>query len=368
MAPPDHPTAAPAVPAGTAAVVDPPAPLPAPRGPVSAALLHLLRRRPWEVRVGDALWWDGLLGEALADDDLQLALHCVYELHHRGLAGVPEEWEWQPDLLRARQEWEQLVLAALESEVGAPHSLRQRGLEATVSRVVALGRRDDLTASPAEHLVREGTAEQLRELLVHRAPAELRAGDGYAWTLPRLSGEPKVALAELEAQTWGRGRLPLMRAELYRELLRSWGLGTGYGEHVDRLPGVTLLTTNLVTLLGLQRRWRGAALGHLACTEVMAPLATARLARGHRRLGGSEEGGRWFDEQLGAEPRREDLAATDAVGALLSAEPGLGGDVVFGAASARYVADLQAAHVLPRWYRGLSSLRDPDDARDDVSR
>ena len=32
------------------------------------------------------------------------------------------------------------------------------------------------------------------------------------------------------------------------------------------------------------------------------------------------------------------------------------------------IADLQAAHVLPRWYRGLSSLRDPDDARDDVSR
>ena len=80
------------------------------------------------------------------------------------------------------------------------------------------------------------------------------------------------------------------------------------------------------------------------------------------------EGGRWFDEQLGAEPRREDLAATDAVGALLSAEPGLGGDVVFGAACARYVADLQAAHVLPRWYRGLSALRDPDEARDDAAR
>lgn len=367
MAPPDPTTGAPAVRPGTAAVVDAPAPLPAPRGPVSAALLHLLRRRPWEVRVGDALWWDGLLGEVLADDDLQLALHCVYELHHRGLDGVPEEWEWQPDLLRAQQEWEQMLLAALESEVGAPHSLRRRGLEATVGRVVALGRRD-LTPSPAEHVMREGTVEQLRELLVHRALAELRAGDGYAWLLPRISGEPKVALAELEAQTWGRGRLPLMRTELYRALLRSWGLGTDYGEHVDRLPGVTLLGTNLVTLLGLHRRWRGASLGHLACSEVMAALPTARLAQGHRRLGGAEEAGRWFDEQLRTEVQREELAATDAVGALLSAEPGLGGDVVFGAACARYVADLQAAHVLPRWYRGLSSLRDHGAGPDDPGR
>jgi hypothetical protein len=213
--------------------------------------------------------------------------------------------------------------------------------------------------------MRDADAGHLRELLVHRSIAELGAGDGYAWALPRLSGEPKAAAAELAAGTWGRGRLPLMRTELFRALLRSWDLEPGYGHYLDQLPGVTLLGTNLVTLLGLHRRWRGALIGHLACSEVMVALPTARLASGHRRLGGTEAGAGWFDEQLRAEAEREQMAATDAVGALLAAEPALSGDVVFGAVAARYAEDLLAAHILPRWYRGLTSLRDPTSGADE---
>jgi hypothetical protein len=335
---------------------DAPVPLPQPRGPVSAALVDVLRRRPWEARLGDALWWRGAIADAPADDDLQLALFCVYELHYRGLEGVAEDWEWQPDLVRVRHEWEQVLLAGLESEVGAPHSLQQRSREATVARLVETARRGR-DSSLAEYVLREAAADQFRELLIHRSVAELRAGDLHAWVLPRLSGSAKAALVGLEASTYGMGRLPLMRAELFRALLRSWRLDPGYGHYVDRVPGVTLLATNVLTLFGLNRRWRGALLGHLAATEVSGWLSSARLAHGHRRLGGSEAGGRYFDEQLVGETHRERLATTDLVGGFLAQQPGLSGDVVFGARCAVLLEDLLAAHVLPRWHRGGSSLR-----------
>jgi Iron-containing redox enzyme len=341
-----------------------PVPLPQARGPVSAALLDALRRRPWEARLGDALWWNGAIADAAADDDLQLALFCVYELHYRGLDGVAEDWEWQPDLLRVRHEWEQVLLAGLESEVGAPHSLQQRSREATVARLVETAKRER-ESSLAEYVMREARADQLRELLIHRSVAELRAGDLYAWALPRLSGSAKAALVGLEASTYGMGRLPLMRAELFRSLMTSWQLDPDYGHHVDRVPGVALLATNLLTLFGLHRRWRGALLGHLAATEVSGWLPSARLAHGHRRLGGSEAGSRFFDEQLGGGTNRERLATTGLVGGLLAQHPALSGDVVFGARCAVLLEDLLAAHVLPRWHRGSSSLRpaagDPTD-------
>jgi len=148
-----------------------------------------------------------------------------------------------------------------------------------------------------------------------------------------------------------------MHAELYRALMVSWQLDPDDEGHLDRLPGVTLLAANLLTLFGLNRRWRGALVGHLAASEVSCWLPNARLAHGHRRLGGSPMGGRYFDERLRGDANREQLATTELVGGFLAQQPGLSGDVVFGARCAGLVQDLLAAHVLPRWYRGLSSLR-----------
>ena len=42
--------------------------------------------------------------DVLADDDLQLALWVMYELHYRGFDGVADGWEWDPDLLRLRRD------------------------------------------------------------------------------------------------------------------------------------------------------------------------------------------------------------------------------------------------------------------------
>jgi hypothetical protein len=339
-----------------ARLVDLPVRLPAPRGPVSEALLRALRRRPWEARLGDALWWPGSIHEAATDDDLQLALFCAYELHYRGLEGVAEEWEWHPDLLRVRQEWEQILLAGIEAEVGAPHSLAQRSPEATVGRLFEIARSES-DPPLAGYVMREADADQLRELLVHRSITDLRCGDAYAWALPRISGSPKAALVGLQSDTYGMGRLAMMRSELFRELLRCWELEPGYGHYLEQVPGVTLLGSNLVTMFALHRRWRGALAGHLAASDVAAWLPTARLAHGHRRLRGSESGSRFFDEQLRAEGQRERLAAHQLVGGLVAQQPALSGDVVFGAHCARFAEAQLAAHLLPRWQHSETSLR-----------
>ena len=41
----------------------------------------------------------------LADDDVQLALWTLSELHYRGFDGVEDNLEWDVDLLRLRGTW-----------------------------------------------------------------------------------------------------------------------------------------------------------------------------------------------------------------------------------------------------------------------
>src|SRR5688572_29111289 len=91
--------------------------LPTPRGDVSQALLAALAEpvhellRPLAVPAPD---------DPLADEDLQLALYAMYELHYRGFDGVDEGWEWEPSLLALRRELEQVFLAAMADLAGPP--------------------------------------------------------------------------------------------------------------------------------------------------------------------------------------------------------------------------------------------------------
>jgi hypothetical protein len=63
---------------------------PAPRGPLSAALLEELRGSPGPVPAVQAAADRALAATAdvLADDDVQLSLFVLYELHYRGVDGV----------------------------------------------------------------------------------------------------------------------------------------------------------------------------------------------------------------------------------------------------------------------------------------
>jgi hypothetical protein len=63
--------------------------LPLARGPVSELLLERLAQAPHELPRAPAV----VHVDALGDDDLQLALYILYELHYRSFAGVDPEWE-----------------------------------------------------------------------------------------------------------------------------------------------------------------------------------------------------------------------------------------------------------------------------------
>src|ERR1700712_913700 len=77
-------------------------PLPTPRGPLSGLIVDVLTDRP--------VAWAQLLPTAkmvaasgvVRDEDAQLSLLMLYELHYRGLAGVSDSWEWHPELLAVR--------------------------------------------------------------------------------------------------------------------------------------------------------------------------------------------------------------------------------------------------------------------------
>ena len=122
------------------------------------------------------------------------------------------------------------------------------------------------------------------------------------------------------------------------------------------MPGVTLLTSNMISMFGLNRRFRGALVGHLAMFEMTSAVPNARYARGHRRLGGSEEAARFFDEHVVADAVHEQIAAYDLAEGLAATEPRLREDILFGARCAAYADKEFAAWALSRWAAGQSSL------------
>src|SRR3954462_1416082 len=235
--------------------------LPAARGATSEALLAALVRPPHPlapVALPQA-------GDPLADEDLQLALYLCYELHYRGLPGVDERWEWEPGLLAWRGRLERTFEDALRPAVSAPAPPAAPGTMDLALR--ALADSDDAPAL-SRILETQGTLAHVREFLAHRSTYQLKEADPHSWAIARLSGAPKAALVEIQADEYGGGRPERVPAELFRVALTELGLHGRYGAYVDALPGVTLATVNLMSLFGLHRRLRGALVGHLALFEM----------------------------------------------------------------------------------------------------
>ena len=335
---------------------DGPAPLPSARGPVSAALLRAVQRDPGRSIDLRHFGWDGETADACTDEDLQLALWLAYELHYRGLAGVDERWEWHPELLWARARWEDQLVAGLELAVPRSQAV---GTDLAAHVVAGLTSLAEADAEPSlsKFLMRRASAAQFAEFLVHRSLYHLKEADPHSWAIPRLSGAVKGALITIQSDEYGGGVPAAMHAQLFRQVLAGWDLDTTYGHYLEQVPGVTLLASNLISLFGLHRRWRGALVGHLTAFEMSSSVPNARYARGHRRLGGNEQAARFFDEHVVADAVHEQIALHDLAAGLVRAEPVLAGDVLFGARCAAHADTLLAEHLVGHWEAGSSSLR-----------
>jgi Iron-containing redox enzyme len=296
------------------------------------------------------------------DEDLQLALYCCYELHYRGLPGVDERWEWSPSLLELRARMEERFVDGLTELVGTPQlgaDVAWEEMDLALRGIVD----GDEAPSLSQHLSREGTLEQLREFLIHRSAYQLKEADPHSWALPRLSGLPKAALVEIQADEYGGGRAERIHAQLFADAMDAFGLDSRYGSYIGRLPAVTLATVNLMSLFGLHRRWRGAIVGHLAVFEMTSSVPNRHYGDAARRLGPDDpRATAFFDEHVEADAVHESVAAVDLAGGLARSEPGIAGDILFGARAVTALEGLWAATLLDAWGQGATALLPACDA------
>lgn len=323
--------------------------LPSPRGPISAAVVAALGREPGAVPRTEVP-----RSPALDDDDLHLGLYCMYELHYRGFDGVDAGWEWQPDLLALRGRLEQRFLDGLRSELGEL-SVSADDVRDQLIRITTTGGGPSLSG----YIRDEGSLDEMREFCIHRSAYQLKEADPHTWAIPRINGRAKAALLRIQSDEYGDGDAAEMHATLFADTMRGLDLDDRYGAYLDRIPGVTLATVNLVSMLGLHRRWRGALLGHLAVFEMTSEGPMGRYSEGLRRLGAGAEARRFYDVHVEADAIHKHIALDDMVGPFLEDEPDLAADVVFGARALTLVERRFTEHLLGSWRAGRSSLRAP---------
>jgi len=318
--------------------------LPHARGPFSERVLGLLTGSEGDTRRSSRPV------DPVGDDDLHLALYLAYELHYRGLPGVHDDREWDLQILAVRQELESLFDAGLRRAI-EPREVEPGEVAEILQEIAAPPGADSLTS----FLEREATLEQFREFLIHRSAYQLKEADPHSWVIPRLEGIAKTMVMEIQYDEYGSGDPSWMHAELFRRTMIAAGLDGSYGAYVDRLPGVTLATVNLISLLGLHRRWRGGLVGHLAAFEMTSTLPNRAYGNGFRRLGFDAEATRFFDEHVEADSVHEVLASDLAV-EVATREPALAAEIVFGAEALGVLDDRFTSALLGAWRSGTSSL------------
>jgi hypothetical protein len=326
--------------------------LPDARGPFTERLFAALRDEPdTPIAIEDL----PAARRPLDDDDLQLALYVAYELHYTTIAGVDDGWEWSPALLAFQRQLERQFEAAVEELVGEIEAVDPGDVGGALQRLVA----EDDGPALSRFAETQASREQMLEHVLHRSAYQLKEADPHSWAIPRLSGPAKAALLEIQFDEYGEGRADRVHAELFANTMRALGLDATYGAYLSWLPGITLATVNLMSLFGLNRRWLGAIVGHLAAFEMTSSIPNRRYANAFRRLGYGPEVTRFYVEHVEADAVHENIAAWDLAGGLTRAEPTAAEQVVFGARALLALEARWAEHLLERWGANRTSLLQP---------
>lgn len=323
--------------------------LPEPRGSVSERLLASLRLSPHRIAVPGVSTSDAIL-----DEDLQLSLYCCFELHYQGLPGVSDDWEWEPSLLELRGRLE----AAFEEQLRSALPDRWAMSSAAVPQALqelSSGEGFSLSAWLLDH----GRQFHAREFTIHRSGYQLKEADPHTWGIPRLTGRAKAAMVKIQSDEYGDGVAAEMHASLFADAMTALDLDPTYGAYLDRLPAVTLATTNLMSMFGLHRGFRGSLVGHLASFEMNSVGPMGRYSSWLKSLGVPIEGRRFYDAHVQADELHQHIALDDLVGGLLEAEPDQASAVMFGARAVALVESAFADHLVSAWKSDRSSLWRP---------
>ncbi|MFJ6002244.1 iron-containing redox enzyme family protein [Arthrobacter sp. NPDC092385] len=334
---------------------------PSPRGEISALVLTIVAGTAESaqdsldrlaVLVGDAV---DETPDILHDDDLQLALFCLYELHYSGIDDAGDDWEWNPGLLGVRHRIEVAFERRIREEV-VLGDLPRATSEAVCAELFRMTG-EDSGPSMSRFVAKAATDDQLREFLVHKSIYQLKEADPHTFAIPRLTGRSKAAMVEIQADEYGNGMPARMHSALFARTMRELGMDDTYGAYLDATPAITLAVNNLMSLFGLNRRLRGAIVGHLAAYEMTSSQPNRLYSRGFKRHGYGEDATEYFDEHVEADAVHEQIAGRDMAGGLVESDPRLLQDVLFGAAAGLAVDGLMTVHIMQAWEAGRSSLR-----------
>jgi hypothetical protein len=321
--------------------------LPQARGPLSTALVATLAGAPPATGLP-------LFRAEAADpygEDLTLALHLAYELHYRGFLDVDPRWEWDPELLRFRAVLEHVFLDALHRDVAGGDDLSAE-LDALLVETVP--------GNGVSHFLRDdGQWWQLREHTVHRSVYHLKEADPHAWVIPRLQGQAKAALVAVEFDEFGGGSGERMHSRLWADLMAGMQLAPDYLHYLDVVPAPQIALVNLMSMLGLHQRLRGALVGHFAAAEITTAPSAQRMVKAMERLGAAPECLLFYTEHIEADAVHEQVMRHDVIGDLLDGEPDLAPDIVFGIQATELLEERLATHLLGSWREGRTSLLVP---------
>jgi hypothetical protein len=323
--------------------------LPPPRGPLSEALFAALLHTP-----GPAITTDFSCAEEdpLLDDDLQLALYVCYELHYAEFEDVDSRWEWAPPLLAYRAALEARFEETIRARVPIPSQAECADVGSSLHHIVA----GDEGPSLSRYVEIQASRNEFLELAIHRSAYQLKEADPHSWAIPRLTGAPKVALVEVQADEYGGGSLSRMHSVLFANTMRALGLNPSYGHYLAQLPGITLAGVNLMSFFGLHRRLRGALVGHLAVFEMTSSIPNRRYGNALRRMGYGAPATDFYDEHVEADAVHENIAAWDLAHGLAREEPSLAPDILLGARALLALENIWAGYLMAAWDRNESSL------------
>jgi Iron-containing redox enzyme len=204
---------------------------------------------------------------------------------------------------------------------------------------------------------------ELREYIALRSLYHLKEADPQAWVIPRLDGQAKAAIVTVEHDEYGAGRADRMHSLLFAQMMQELRLSTEYGAYLDVAPAAVLAEVNLMSLCGLHRRLRGAAIGQFAVIELTSSPGAARLVTAARRLNAGPATERFYAEHVEADAVHEQVLRRGVLEPLVRDEPELTKDMVFGIQASGFLAGRFADHVLSAWARHDSALRPIVDAR-----
>lgn len=340
---------------------------PSARGPASAALLRVLTTPTEKTGPELSVLADTVESaletseDLLTDDDLQLTLYLLYLLHYGPAEFVDGDWEWNPELIGVRKQIEVQLEEVLRLHCPMPTVLPVNGEE--VSETLFSMTVDAARPTLATWAARHASVEQLREFLINRSIYTLREADPHTWAIPRLRGRAKAALVEIQTDEYGGGDPERVHAEIFARTLRNFDLDDRPDAYLDVVPAVILNSVNTMNLFGLNRRLRGATIGHLAAFEMTSSIPNKYYSRAFTRHGYGEEITLYFDEHVEADAVHEQIAGRDLAGGAADDDPRLIADIIFGASASLVVDGLSGDHMHEKWTTGQTSLRQVQEGR-----